>query len=126
VSSFLSVDEVIALHDQQKLCALLNRGALESAVNQPSAGTAEGDLFYESVYMQAAVLLRGIAMAHAFEDANKRTAWVACVVFLERAGVSIRANLDQMAVVYFVVAIVTRRFTVEQIADWLINATVAG
>jgi death-on-curing protein len=126
MSPFLSVEEVIDLHDQQKRCVLLNRGALEAAVGQPAAGTADGRFYYESIYMQAAVLLRGIATAHAFEDANKRTAWVATVVFLERWNVRIRANLDDMAVVYFIVAVVTQRFTTEQIAEWLLNVTVVG
>ena len=62
---------------------LRSEGALESAIQR--ARMAE---HYEEadVVRQAAVLASGISQAQAFMDGNKRTAFLAADVFLERNG----------------------------------------
>lgn len=120
---FLTVEEVIAIHDSEKKCALRDRGLLESAVAQPSMGM-DGVYFYPSIYLQAAVLLHRICQAQAFEDANKRTAWLACTTFLDLNGLTIRPNLDQMIPVKWLEAVAVRQLSQEDIAVLLAGVVI--
>ncbi|PPI50204.1 type II toxin-antitoxin system death-on-curing family toxin [Rathayibacter tritici] len=88
VTLFLTVDQVIALHGDRDGAALIDRGKLEAAVPRPQASFG-ATFLHATVYKQASVLLHGITQAHAFLDANKRTAWVASITFLELNGVRI-------------------------------------
>jgi death-on-curing protein len=56
---------------------------LESGVHR-----AETAAYYAGadLVQQAAALANGIAFNHPFVDGNKRSAWIACVVFLELNG----------------------------------------
>jgi death on curing protein len=58
-------------------------GLLESAVARPQNAFAYGE---EDVLALAVRLMAGIAQSHAFEQGNKRTAFVAMVQFLEANG----------------------------------------
>src|SRR5437773_10265175 len=62
---------------------LRDEGALESAVHKPQTAP-----FYEGADLvrQAALLAVGISQAQAFVDGNKRTAFMAALVFLRRNG----------------------------------------
>jgi len=62
-------------------------GLLESAVARAQAVAyyAGGDLID-----QAAALTNGVALNHPFIDGNKRTAWIACVTFLDINGRPLR------------------------------------
>src|SRR6266852_4991629 len=64
-------------------------GALDSAVIRPKilAYYEEADIF-----AQAAALIAGIALAHAFEDGNKRLAYVVGETFLLVNGVQLTAD----------------------------------
>jgi len=119
VTVFLSTTEVITIHDQEKRCALLNRGALEGAVAQPAV-TWDGEPLYSTLLQQAAVLLHGICQAHAFEDANKRTAWTACVTFL-RNNDSPLSDRPQHEVESLMVSVAEGTYTVNQVAVWLLD-----
>ncbi len=57
---------------------IMNESAIESAVMRPRMAA-----YYESadLVQQAALLISGIALAHAFLDGNKRTALVAGMAF---------------------------------------------
>jgi death-on-curing family protein len=57
---------------------------LASAVGRQVTGY-EGKLKYERPVEIAATLFYGLATNHAFENGNKRTALVACLVFLDRS-----------------------------------------
>lgn len=116
---FLTVEHVIALHDAEKRCALLNRGYLESAVGQPSA-TWGGEYLYPTLLQQAGVLLFGICKAHAFEDANKRTAWLSCATFLDMNGVEL-VDVPQPEVEALMVDVADNGWTAEQVTAWLIE-----
>jgi death-on-curing protein len=65
---------------------LRDEGLLESALMRPrmAAHYEMRDLAY-----QAATLVAGIALAHAFVDGNKRTAAIAARIFLDLNGVMI-------------------------------------
>jgi death on curing protein len=82
---------------------LLQRGALEGAVHRPRnvAYRENADLF-----VQAATLIGGIALAHAFEDGNKRLAYACGLTFLRQN--SIRVTGSAEAIADQVLAIVNR------------------
>lgn len=88
-------------------------------------GLADGNYLYPSIYLQAAVLLHRICQAHAFEDANKRTAWLACVTFLELNGLTIKPGLHQSVPVQWMVGVATGSLGQEEIARLLAANTVA-
>ena len=74
-----AINEVIVRRDGG-VPLLRDRAALESAVQRPRwlAHYEHADLV-----AQAAALIAGVALAHAFLDANKRTAAAAGALFLE-------------------------------------------
>lgn len=88
MTTFLTADAVIALHD--RLCGepLIDRGKLEGAVGRPQASFG-GRFLHQSIYTQASVLMHGVCAAHAFLDGNKRTAWVSALTFMEINDVTI-------------------------------------
>ena len=78
VAEVLGINEaVLALEGRQSL--LVDEGKLESALMRPQmAGHYEG----ADLARQTALLVSGIALAHAFVDGNKRTALLAGRMFL--------------------------------------------
>jgi death-on-curing protein len=62
---------------------LWDRGLLESALARPQNAFAYGE---EDIVVLAVRLMAGLAQAHAFEQGNKRTAFVAMVQFLNTNG----------------------------------------
>ena len=90
---FLSVDDVLTLHD-----ALLeehggqpgirDRGLLESAVAMPMA-TFDGAFLHEDIFTMAAAYAFHIAENQPFIDGNKRAALGAALVFLDVNGVDL-------------------------------------
>lgn len=54
---------------------------LDSAMAEPAASWDGVDL-HATIFVKAAVLMRGIAVAHAFEDGNKRLAWLLVDYFM--------------------------------------------
>lgn len=116
MTRFLTVEQVIELHDEMDGAALIDRGKLEGAVMRPQASFEEKFL-HTTVYKQASVLLDGITQAHAFLDANKRTAWVATITFLELNGVRI-IDLDPHYWSDYVVEIATGVHTTDDTAFW--------
>lgn len=72
---------------------------------------------YATVLDQGAVLLRGIALAHAFLDGNKRTAWASSQVFLAANGVPLY-EVPPLQATDFVVSVVERHIEVPDIAAW--------
>jgi death-on-curing protein len=78
---FLTVDEVVAIHE--RLIELFggppgvrDRGLLESALFRPRTG------YYDDLSAMAAALFESLVMNHPFIDGNKRVAFFATDVFL--------------------------------------------
>lgn len=69
-------------------------GLLESACGRPQA-SAFGEDAYPTAWEKAAALLQSLACNHAFVDGNKRTAWMATVVFLWVNGHRLDSPLDE-------------------------------
>jgi len=84
---FLSLDDVLALHDMQierygGSPGIRDRGLLESAVAMPQASFG-GVFVHQGLYEMAAAYAFHIAENQPFIDGNKRTALAAALVFLD-------------------------------------------
>lgn len=115
----ITVDHCIAVFDAEVAAgALTNRNALESALAAPFAGHAQGE-FYPTVHEKAARLGFGICRAHAFQDGNKRIAWLMTAVFLSMNGVVLAA--DQHAAANAMLAVASGEWSYDQFLEWLID-----
>lgn len=89
MTEYLSVDEVIAIHDELiKLyggaLGVLDKGLIESALSRARSG------YYKTLSEQGAALLQSLTLNHAFVDGNKRTALACLLVFFRLNGVKIK------------------------------------
>jgi death-on-curing protein len=69
-----------------------DRGLLDSAVARPQNAFAYGE---DDFIVLAVRLLAGIAQAHAFEQGNKRTAFIAMLRFLIENGLDVSFDDDE-------------------------------
>lgn len=84
---FLSVEDVIELHDMQLehyggASGIRSRELLESAVMMPRASCG-GEFVHKGIYEMAAAYAFHIAENQPFVDGNKRTALASALVFLD-------------------------------------------
>jgi death-on-curing protein len=82
---FLSLDEVLALHERLidrfgGASGVRDRGLLESALYRPQSG------YYDGLDQMAAALFESLLINHPFVDGNKRVAFFATDVFLRLNG----------------------------------------
>lgn len=96
---FLSLDEVLSLHEDQirrygGSGGTRDLGLLQSAMGSVSA-TFGGAFLHETMFEMAAAYLYSICRNHPFIDGNKRTAVGAALTFLEMNGVEIEAGEDE-------------------------------
>ncbi len=93
---FLEPDAVLFVHDQ----ALREYGGVQGLKDEGLLHSAPGRLVNKLAYAEpgsldlfdlAAAYAFGLASNHAFNDANKRTAWACCVLFLKANGVELDA-----------------------------------
>jgi death on curing protein len=89
---YLSVQEVIAInvamiqkYSPGEHVGVKDSGLLESAILRPRS-SAFGDDAYPSLIDKATALFESLGMNHPFQNANKRTAFAALVVFLQLNG----------------------------------------
>lgn len=116
---YLTADEVKAINQQFfGSFGIRDEPALLAALARPltAAYYQQADLA-----LQAAVLIEGIAQAHPFVDANKRTATVAGLVFLRLNGTTIQyaAHPIHDELGREVLDLVAHQTTVEMFAQWL-------
>ena len=96
---FLSLDEVLILHD--KLISqsggsfgIRDMAAIESAVAQPKM-TFGGEDLYPSLEEKAAALCFSLVMNHPFIDGNKRIGHAAMETFLVLNGYEMNCSVDE-------------------------------
>ena len=78
---YLTAGDVIRINERQVgPGAVRDPFLLESAVERPQA-SAFGEDAYPDIHTKAAALLQSLAGNHPFVDGNKRTAFLAMVVF---------------------------------------------
>lgn len=97
---FLTVDDVLGLHERQLerhggLAGVRDPGLLESAVMQPRASFG-GDFLQEDLYAMAAAYLFHIVKNHPFLDGNKRSGYVAALTFLVLNNVPMPAAVPEL------------------------------
>jgi len=123
VVQFLSLDEVLAIHerlidrfggDQ----GVRDRGLLESALYRPQTG------YYAHIEEMAAAMFESLLMNHAFIDGNKRIAFFATDVFLRLNGWKLDITADEGE--SFIVGMLERNdCSFENIRPWIRNNIVA-
>jgi death-on-curing protein len=96
---FLTLDDVLALHEDQierygGSAGIRGVALLKSAVGAVGA-TFDGRFLHETLFEMAAAILYGICRNHPFVDGNKRTAVAAALTFLEMNGIDINADEDE-------------------------------
>lgn len=96
---FLSVEEVIQIHDELVseyggLHGIRDMGLLVSAIEMPKA-TMFGEYLHESIFDKASAYLYHIVCNHAFLDGNKRTGAAATLTFLYLNGISKKYNIQK-------------------------------
>ena len=96
---YLTVSEVVEINEQVlaeegQPSLLADEGKLESAIMRPqmAAHYEEADLV-----RQTALLISGVALAHAFVDGNKRTALIAGRTFLRFNGYMLERKPEEFA-----------------------------
>jgi death-on-curing protein len=99
-TSFLSLDEVLAIHAHQigrygGALGIRDRGLLESALAMPQASFS-GEALHATLHEQAAAYLFHLVKSHPFVDGNKRVGLAVCLVFLQLNRVRIRATDDEL------------------------------
>lgn len=119
----LPLEAVIAIHGRfADGGGLRDCGSLEGTLARPMH-TGFGQELYPTVVAKAAALLHGFARTQPFENANKRTAWTCCVVYLQQHDLVISAEVTQDEVVEFVFATSVGEFDVLEVAlqllEWL-------
>jgi death-on-curing protein len=97
---FLTLDEVLALHDDQLRRyggrpGLRDISLLSSAIAMPAA-TYRGEFLHQGLHEMAAAYLFHICRNHAFVDGNKRASLAAALTFLRLNGRRVRATEDQL------------------------------
>lgn len=119
---FLELDAVLFLHDS----ALREYGGaqgvkstdlLHSALDRPLNRYHYSDLAYVDLFDIAAAYAFGIASNHPFNDANKRTGWACCVLFLKANGQNVAVTAPD--VVKCMVALVEGKIDETGFANWL-------
>jgi len=90
---YLSIDEVLALHEYTVerfggSFGLLDRGKLEASVAAPMQNVFDTEL-YPDLWSKAAILFFLLIKNHCFIDGNKRVALYALLRFLEINGYAI-------------------------------------
>jgi len=95
---FLTLDEVLALHEDQirrygGSSGVRDVGLLESALGS-AAARFDGVFLHDTLFEMSAAILYGVCRNHPFVEGNKRTAVAASLTFLEMNGTEIEADED--------------------------------
>lgn len=96
---FLTLDEVLSLHEEQIRLFGGSAGVREMSLLLSALGNVEatfGEIFlHETIFEMAAAYLYGICRNHPFVDGNKRTAVTAALTFLDMNGVEVDADENE-------------------------------
>lgn len=117
---WLSVDLVLDFHEMSIARfggseGLRDRGLLESALERPRNLRAYGDA--PSLYDLAAAYGAGLVKNHPFVDGNKRTGFLAMVVFLELNG--LRFEASEVDAASMVIALAAGEIDEPALSEWL-------
>lgn len=91
-----------------------NPHLLESALHRPKS-SAFGEDAYLSIWEKSAALFESLGQNHPFQNANKRTAFTALLLFLRYNGY--RFIMDQKHAENFTVDMVNHKFTFQELTS---------
>lgn len=117
MTDYLTVVEVLAIHDHQIECyggafGLRDGGLVEAAIFRPQTG------YYVDLVEEAAALWESLSQDHPFLDGNKRTAFAAMYTFLAINEVRLTASAGETG--DFVLGLyATGSFDFEHLCRWL-------
>lgn len=119
---FLEPDVVLFMHDQALreyggTQGLKSEDLLHSALARPENRWHYAESEAPDMATLAAAYAYGIARNHPFNDANKRTAWSCCVLFLKVNGVRIQVHAPEAVEV--MVTLASGGMEEEAFAAWL-------
>jgi len=114
---FLSLDEVLAIHERVidaygGADGVRDLGLLESALYRPQSG------YYEDLVTMAAALFESLLMNHPFVDGNKRVAFFATDVFLRLNGWRLEVDANE-AHALLIGLLQAGRCDLEHLAEWI-------
>lgn len=116
---YLSVQEVIAInvaviqkYSLGEQIGVKDNGLLESAVLRPQS-SAFGNDAYPTIFEKAAALFESLGQNHPFQNANKRTAFTALLIFLRYN--NFKFTMDQKAAEDFTVDMVNHKYSFDQL-----------
>jgi len=117
VVQFLSLDEVIAIHEHLidkfgGTPGLRDRGLLESALYRPQTG------YYEDLTEMAAALFESLISNHAFVDGNKRIAFFTCDIFLRLNGWKLKVDSDN-GYAFIVGSLESNKCNYDHLVPWI-------
>jgi death-on-curing protein len=121
---WLDAEVILVAHDQLIMehggfAGVRDRGLLESALAKPQQAWAYEDP-QPDVFALAALHATGIGRNHPFNDANKRTATLAMLLFLKENGTRLNLSPDKRAeLVNIMVDIAQGTLDATQLAAWL-------
>jgi len=98
------------------LAGIKDPGYLELIIDKPFTEYF-GEEQYPGLFFKAAVYMHGLATAHCFFDANKRTALLTALTFLDLNGFEVNAPWEDLFEVTIRVA--TKEMDVWELAEWL-------
>jgi len=118
---FLTVSEVIEIHDQEIVSAgglsgVRDLNALDSALGAPQASYS--GQFLMDIFEMAATYLNSIAINHPFLDGNKRTALASSLTFLFMNGYEIDELYDE-ELADKTLELITRKIAKSDLAEYL-------
>ncbi len=119
--NYLSIDEVIAIHDRMLKLAGGREGIrdftlIHSAIERPKATFAEKDL-YPTILLKAAAIIQSLIRSHPFDDGNKRTGYFSTLRFLNLNGYDLATSKRE--IIGFTVKIDVKRLQIEDVSSWL-------
>lgn len=119
---FLATDVVVFLHDQLLreyggAHGVQKDDLLESALSRPYNRLAYSEPGTVDLFDLAAAYAYGLVKNHAFTDANKRTAWAVCALFLKVNGAAFSAPTPE--VIETVVQLAAGQIDEVRFAAWL-------
>ncbi|MFC4768501.1 type II toxin-antitoxin system death-on-curing family toxin [Effusibacillus consociatus] len=122
---YLSVQHIVAInvstiqrYSPSEQIGIKSESLLESAVYRPQQ-SAFGEDAYPTIFEKAAALFESLGQNHAFQNANKRTAFTAMVMFLRYNGYFFK--MEQKQAEDFTVAMVEHEYSFERLVEIIKN-----
>src|SRR6266702_909625 len=118
---YLSLDEVIAIHDSMiehygGSFGIRDIGLIQSAITRPHS-SFDGEDLYSTIFDKSAALFHSLLFNHAFVDGNKRKAITATGRFLTLNGYELAASEKDFVV--FPLQVENQHLSLKKIANWL-------